>query len=275
MKQRSYSSDLSDAEWVILKPLLPAASPRGRPRTTELRAVVNALFYLLRAGSAWRLLPHEYPPWQTVYGYFREWRQTGLWEAIHQRLYRRVRRRAGRRIQPSAAIVDSQSIKTTERGGEHGYDGGKKVNGRKRHLLVDTLGLVLKVKVHAANITDREGVKLLLAPLQGQYRRIQKLWADMGYRGQVRQWIEATLGWQVEIVQRPRRWGWYPADVEPPPMPAFTVLPRRWVVERTFAWLGRYRRMSKDYEYLPATSEAFIYAAMSRLMLKRLTRNVS
>ena len=217
MKRRAYDSDLSDAEWAILKPLLPAAKPRGRPRTTELRAVVNALFYLLRTGSAWRLLPHEYPPWQTVYGYFRHWRETGLWEAIHRRLYRRVRRRAGRRVQPVAAIVDSQSVKTTERGGEHGYDGGKKINGRKRHLLVDTLGLVLKVKVHAANITDRDGVKLLLAPLQGHYRRIQKLWADMGYRGQVRQWIHTTLGWEVEIVQRPRRWGWYPADVEPPP----------------------------------------------------------
>lgn len=153
------------------------------------------------------------------------------------------------------------------------YDGGKKVNGRKRHLLVDTQGLVLKGKVHAADIADREGAQLLLGPLKGVFIRLRHLWADMGYRGQVLDWIRAHLGWSVEVVKRPRKWGRYPIEGEPPPMPAFTVLPRRGVVERSFAWLGRYRRMSKDYEYLTASSEALIYAAMSRLMLRRLTQH--
>jgi putative transposase len=272
MTRKVYPTDLSDEEWSILAPLLPPAKPGGRPRTTDIREVRNAIFYLLRSGGAWRLLPQEFPAWQTVYDYFRHWRKAGLWEQIHTTLREQVRRQSGRAAEPSAAMIDSQSVKTTDRGGEHGYDGGKKVNGRKRHLLVDTLGLGLKVKVHAADIADREGARLLLEPLKGMFTRLQQLWADMGYQGQVLDWIRTYLGWNVEVVKRPSKWGRYPIDVEPPPMPAFTVLPRRWVVERSFAWLGRCRRMSKDYEYLTASSEALIYAAMSRLLLRRLTQ---
>jgi putative transposase len=270
MRRKTYTSDLTADEWTLIAPLLPAAKSGGRPRTTDLREVVNAIFYLLRGGCTWRLLPHDVPVWQTVYDYFRSWRKAGVWERIHTGLRREVRRQAGRAAEPAAAIIDTQSIKTTERGGEHGYDGGKKVNGRKRHVLVDTLGLVLKVKVHAADISDGAGAKLLLEPGTLGCPRLQHLWADMGYRGELLPWITEHLGWSVEIVQRPRKWGRYPVGVEPPPLPAFTVLPRRWVVERTLAWIGRYRRMSKEYDYLPESSEAWIYAAMSRLMLKRL-----
>ena len=256
----------------MLAPLIPPAKPGGRPRTTDMREVLNAIFYLLRSGGAWRLLPREFPAWPTVYDYFRQWRDAGVWEQIHTTLREHARRALGRCPEPSAAIIDSQSVKTTDRGGVHGYDGAKKVNGRKRHLLVDTLGFVLKAVVHGADIMDRDGILLLLEPLRGVFPRLEQVWVDMGYRGKVLDWIREHLGWRVEVVQKPRRWGWYPIDVEPPPMPAFTVLPRRWVVERSFAWLGRYRRMSKDYEYLTASSEAMIYAAMSRLLLRRLTQ---
>jgi putative transposase len=165
-------------------------------------------------------------------------------------------------------------VKTTERGGIAGYDGGKKINGRKRHLLVDTMGLVLKAKVHAAYMADRDGAKLLLEPISGMFSRLSHCWVDMGYRGEIIDWIKQKLGWTVDVVKRPSKWGRYPIDVEPPPMPTFTVLPRRWVVERTFAWIGRNRRMSKDYEYLPETAEAWIYTAMSRLMLRRLAKDI-
>jgi transposase len=187
-------------------------------------------------------------------------------------MYEQERRRLGRQPTPSAAIIDSQSVKTTERGGPHGYDGGKKLSGRKRHLLVDTLGLVVKALVHPADVQDRAGAPRLLLSVADTLPRLELIWADSAYVGPVQTWVWETLGWRLQIVERPGGRGqWLPADQEPPlRLRGFQLLPRRWVVERTFAWLGRNRRMSRDYEFLPATSEAWIYLSMIRLMLKRL-----
>lgn len=261
MSDQLYPTDLTDRQWEYIKPLIPAAKPGGRPRTTDMRHLINAILYIVVSGAQWRLLPREFPPWQTVYHYFRQWRTDGTWQRIHATLRAAVRRRAGRHKHPTAGCLDSQSVKVAARPGPRGYDAGKQVVGRKRHVLVDTLGLLLAVVVTSAAVQDRDGARLLLARLGGAGKKLRRLWVDGAYRGQLITWVLVELRIWLTVVS--------PA----PDQRGFVVLARRWVVERTFAWLTQYRRLSKDYEATTASSEAMIMIAMIRLMVRRLARS--
>ena len=263
IERKAYQSDLKEQEWAILEPLLPKASSvgtRGRPQEWPIREIINAILYLLRTGCQWRMLPHDFPPHATVYYHYRKWRQNGLWEEINQKLREAIRIEMGKEATPSAAIIDAQSVKTTLVKGVRGYDNGKKVNGRKRHLVVDTLGLVLMVLVTVGSVQDNPGAKLLLPALKARLNlpRLQLIWADGGYSGEpFAQWVKKTVGWVLEVVKRNKE------------AKGFELLPKRWIVERTFGWLNNYRRLSKDYEELPKTSETLIYIAMSHMMVRR------
>jgi putative transposase len=256
-----YATDLTDAQWQVLEPLLPLPAATGRPRTVALREILNALFYLVRAGCAWRLLPKEFPGWTTVRYYFDKWTRDGTWERLNAALLALVRQQEGREASPSAVIVDSQSVKTTEVGGPRGFDGGKLVMGRKRFVVVDTLGLLLVVRVVSAHFTECAGGQRVLAAIAGLFPRLQLLWVDRGYRGEpFARWVWETVRVVVEVVA--------PAAGQR----GFAVLPKRWIVERSLAWLSRNRRLSKDYEYVPMYAETHVYLASLRLMTNRLAR---
>jgi putative transposase len=261
--QETYPTDLNDTEWTQIAPYLPEARSTGAPRKHSWRVIMNAMFYVVKNGCVWRALPHDYPCWQTVYHYFRLFRQTGLWEQLNTAIRAAVREKAGRASQASAMIADSQSVKSAEGGEARGFDGGKLVNGRKRNLLVDTLGLVVLAKVTAANVQDVHAGKQLFSTLAQKPElliRLEKIFADGGYRGELEDWVQQNLQVVLQIVLKLEG------------QKGFQVLPKRWVIERTFAWISRNRRLARDYERLAQSSEAFIYLAMIRLGLRRLAR---
>ena len=266
-KPKRYPSDLTRTQWERLKPLLPDAKPGGRPREVDVREVLNGIFYIGRGGCGWRMMPKDLPPWSTCYDYFRQWRNAGIWSRVDDALRAQVRHKDGRKKSPSMGIIDSQSVKTTEPGGPRGKDAHKKVNGRKRHLVVDTLGMVVSAVVHSAGIQDRDGAKLVLKKMVGRFPRLKKIRADAIYNGGIAEWTKEVGGWILEVVAHPKADG-KAADAEEPKK--FKVLPWRWIVERTFAWLGRYRRLSKDYERTEESSESWIYVSMIHWMLRRL-----
>lgn len=253
-----YASDVSDDEYGLIEPLLPPAKHGGRKRTTDLREVLNAILYLVRTGCQWRMLPKEFPPRSTVYGYFRRFWQEGIGHRIWMVLLMQTREQAFKEASPTAGVVDSQSVKTTEAGGLRGDDAGKKINGRKRHLVTDTLGLPLNLAVHPASIQDRDGLALACRWIKRQFPWLTCLFADAGYQGPIAAGIAASAGRRLETVKRP------------PHAEGFEVVPRRWVIERTFGWLGRNRRLAKDFERLIETSTAMAVVAIIQVLARRL-----
>ncbi len=260
--KRRYPTDLTDRQWELVCPLLPDTppGPAGRPVVHDKREIINAILYHVRAGGSWRMLPKDLPPWQTVYGYFRDWTNDGTLKALHDALREQVRVKESRGAEPSAGIVDSQSVKgaDTVPAASRGFDAGKKINGRKRHIVVDTIGLMLVVMVTAASVQDRNGGESILERLHHALGSVRHIFADGGYQGALVELAKRSWGLVVEVVKKP-------AD-----QIGFAVLPRRWVVERTFSWLMRWRRLVRDYERLPETHEAIVHIAMIGLMLNRL-----
>ena len=254
-----YASDLTDAEWALIARRLPRRRRLGRPRKVDLREVLQAILYILSTGCQWRALPKEFPPYSTVQSYFYTWRDTGTWQKIVAVLVRQARRKLGSKPRPTAAVIDSQSAPTTQAGGPRGYDAGKRISGRKRHIVTDTHGLLLAVHVHPANVQDCHGAVALLEQLRRRFPKLRHIFADRIYRG--KQLVNALSDcgpWTIEIVERP------------PGVKGFQLLPRRWVVERTFAWIGRCRRLAKDFEASAATEAAWLLVAHLRLLTRRL-----
>lgn len=257
MKKR-YPSDLTDAQWRLIEPLLPPELPGGRDRTTDLREVTNALLYMSKTGCQWRMLPTEFPPRSTVFGYSTQWKQEGIHDEILATLREQIREKAGRNKTPTAGIIDSQTAKSIGSDYDIGYDGGKKIKGRKRHIVVDILGLLLGVSVTSADVQDREASKSLIKATKTRFPTLEIIFADGGYTGEkLSSWFKITVNLILKIIKRPRK--------------KFQVVKFRWIVERTFGWINHHRRLSKDYEYLPASSEAWVKIASWNMMLKRLS----
>jgi putative transposase len=265
-RPRRYPSDTNDTEWEILRTLLPpaacATATGGRPEKHDRRVIVDAIRYWNHNGIVWRALPVDFPPWQTVYGFFARWTADGTLAQVHEALRERVRTAAGRSVEPSAAIIDSQSVRAAETVAKdsRGWDNAKKINGRKRHIAVDVLGLIVAIVITAASVQDRDAARALLWRLCRDHRGIRLVWADCGYAGKLVTWAKTTVGLVVRIVRKK------------PGQCTFVVLPRRWVVERTFAWISRYRRTVRDYERLPEHHEAAVIWAMITVMTRRLVR---
>ncbi|HHX89563.1 MAG TPA: IS5 family transposase [Paracoccus sp.] len=256
-----YPSDLTDREWALIAPFLPPRRRQGRPRTTDLREVMNAILFMASAGCQWRMLPKDLPPPSTVQRYFYDWRDSGLWRTISNHLVMAGRELEGREASPTAGVIDSQSVKTSESGGICGFDAGKKIKGRKRHIVTDTLGLMVGLVVHGADVQDRDGAPEVLKSIRARWPWLRHVFADGGYAGPKLKDAVGRFGdWSIEIIKR--------SDSAK----GFEVLPRRWVVERTFAWLGRPRRLAKDWEKSIASAEAWIYVAHIRLLTRRLAR---
>jgi len=262
---QTYPTDLKYTEWMLIVDFFPS-NRMGRPRKWELWQIINAILYVVRTGCQWRMMPTDLPPWQTVYGYFRRWKKYGLWERINGVLVKKVRVKVKRKAEPSAAILDSQSVKTSEGGEQRGVDVHKQTPGRKRHILVDTLGLLLMVLVHSASIQDANGGYQLMQKwfdkikhsVHNRWCRLKLIWADGAYVSIVES-VRKQFGWKLDIVRRSDK------------AKGFEILPHRWIVERTFGWLGRYRRLSRDFEHTVSSSEAVVYIASIRRMLKLAT----
>lgn len=256
--RKKYSSDLQDDEWRVIRHLIPVHTGSGRKMSLPLREVLNAIFYLVRTGCQWRNLPGEFPKWQSVYYHYYRWMKQGTWRRINAAVCRLERQKRGRKPHPTAGAIDSQSVKTTALARERGFDGFKRIKGHKRHIITDTVGNLLEVVIHNANVADCKGAVPLIARVAETFPSLKKLWADGAYQGDLADLLAETLGAVLEIVAREAG------------SKGFQLLPRRWVVERTFSWFEWYRRLSRDYERLNASSESMIYLVSIRIMLKRI-----